>query len=56
METYKMKVYCGNCDFRGEIDIPKGVLVSEAECTQCGTTTLAKDINVDLGGGYSSFM
>lgn len=49
--TYKAKVYCSNCDFRAEIDIPKGQTIDEAPCPTCGNLTLVKDQSVDLGGG-----
>lgn len=45
-ETYKAKVYCSNCDFKKEIDIPKGKKIGETECPNCGTPELSKDVDV----------
>ncbi len=41
-ETYKVKVYCTNCNFQGETDIPKGRPVSDHPCLNCGTKSLKK--------------
>lgn len=46
--TYKAKVYCKNCDFRGQIDIEKGQTIDKTECTNCGNTELMKDQDLDL--------
>lgn len=47
--TYKIHAKCTNCDWAGEVDIPKGVpvkmgdlLEALAECTHCGCTTLVR--------------
>lgn len=40
METYKLKVYCTNCNFKGEIEIQKGVAYSNQECLNCGVADL----------------
>jgi len=53
--TYKVKVYCSNCDLRGEIDIQKGKKVEETVCPNCGTLEITKDINVDLGRGNNYY-
>ena len=45
-ETYKAKVYCKNCDFRGEIDVPKGQIIDDTICVNCGTSQLIKDQSV----------
>lgn len=50
-DTYKASVYCSNCDFRGGVNIPKGQVISETACENCGNTTLQKNLSVDLGGG-----
>ncbi len=41
--VYKQKVFCSNCNFRGEIEIARGVLVDKAECPNCGNKTLDRD-------------
>lgn len=40
--TYKVKVYCTNCNFQGETDILKGKLVSKHPCPNCDTQSLKK--------------
>ncbi len=49
---YKAKVYCGNCDFKGIIEIPKGQTIEETQCTNCGNVKLIKD-NVQTDNYYS---
>ena len=39
-ETYIEPVICENCDYKGEVTIPKGKLVKEATCPKCGNKTL----------------
>ena len=42
-EKYKVKVYCRNCDWKGEQDIDKGCSVevlSLRECPVCGCAEL----------------
>jgi len=46
MSTYKLKVFCPNCEFRGEIEIEKGVPYDKTECTNCGVSGLMKDTPV----------
>ncbi len=46
--TYKIYVLCGNCSFRKEIEIPKGTLISETPCPECGNLTLDKDHNAHI--------
>ncbi|MBI2038914.1 MAG: hypothetical protein HYT22_01360 [Candidatus Niyogibacteria bacterium] len=41
-ETYKLKVFCVNCNFKGEIEIPKGVAYKSQECPNCGVTGLER--------------
>ena len=41
-ETYRMPAICYNCDFKGEIDIRKGIEISETFCPKCGNKTLRK--------------
>lgn len=46
--TYKIEAYCENCDFSGEIDVPKGTPfpygepVQGQECPECGCATLRR--------------
>ncbi len=44
-ETYKANVYCRNCDFRKEIEIPKGQVIEKTACPNCGNSELLKDHN-----------
>ena len=46
--TYKAKIYCKNCDFSGEIEIPKGQTIDQTECTNCGNAELMKNQDVVL--------
>jgi len=48
-ETYRMPVICYNCDFKGEIDIPKGTQVKETLCPKCGNKTLRKALPGEVG-------
>ena len=41
-DTYNQEVYCTNCDFGGPIDIPKGQVVENTACPNCGNMTLKK--------------
>ena len=43
--TYKAYIFCNNCYFKKEIDIPKGVLTSSVSCPNCGNLTLEVDPN-----------
>ena len=40
--TYKVEVYCTNCNFNGEFTISKGSLVLDADCPTCGNKSLEK--------------
>jgi predicted RNA-binding Zn-ribbon protein involved in translation (DUF1610 family) len=46
-ETYKLDVLCLNCDFFGELDIPKGQKTDFLICPKCGNNTLQRDFNAD---------
>ena len=48
-ETYQMPVICYNCDFKGEIDIPKGTQAQETLCPKCGNKTLRKALPGEVG-------
>ncbi len=41
-EIYKIKVFCANCNFQGEIEILKGVACKSYECPNCGVTGLER--------------
>jgi ssDNA-binding Zn-finger/Zn-ribbon topoisomerase 1 len=43
-DIYKMKVWCPNCDFGGEVEINKGVKVDEHPCPECGNLGLRKKL------------
>jgi len=47
--TYKIEAYCTNCDWDGEVELPKGVaapygepLEGRARCENCGCHTLVR--------------
>lgn len=42
VRVYNMYCECENCGYTGDQEIPKGVRVGEAECHECGCTTLIK--------------
>lgn len=46
MENYKIKVFCKNCNFGHssdeDIEIPKGVLIENHPCPNCGNKSLEK--------------
>ena len=55
--SYKAKVYCKNCDFKGEIEIPKGQTIENTKCTNCGNAELMKNQSInfhsnDYGNGF----
>ncbi|HEY4481049.1 MAG: hypothetical protein UV53_C0007G0005 [Candidatus Azambacteria bacterium GW2011_GWE1_42_9] len=39
---YKAKVFCKNCDFKGEINIPEGVKIEEYDCSKCKNKELER--------------
>lgn len=40
MTNYTVTVGCQNCNFNQDIDLPKGQVVTDAKCPQCGCVTL----------------
>jgi predicted RNA-binding Zn-ribbon protein involved in translation (DUF1610 family) len=36
VNTYKIDANCTNCDFSGEVEIPKGKTLEEISCPTCG--------------------
>jgi hypothetical protein len=43
VKYYQVAVVCLNCDWKGELRIPVGMLITEAECIGCGCSSLVKD-------------
>ena len=41
-ENYQIEVWCGNCDFKCPISIPKGVKVEDQSCPNCSVNDLRK--------------
>ena len=50
VETYKSKVKCHNCGWKGEIEIPKGVEVynCQSKCPNCGCDHLSPNNDKEL--------
>jgi Zn finger protein HypA/HybF involved in hydrogenase expression len=50
VETYKSKVKCTNCGWKGEVSIPKGIEVysSNAKCPNCGCDHLSPNNDKEL--------
>ena len=46
--TYKAYIFCTNCHFRKEINIPNGTLISEISCPNCGNLTVVDDPNGEI--------
>lgn len=46
--TYKVFVFCSNCRFRDEIEIPKRTLINETSCPKCGNMTIRDDPNGEM--------
>lgn len=46
--TYKAYVFCANCGFRKQIDIPRGSLINDVSCPNCGNSTLEIDPNGEI--------
>ena len=46
--TYKTYIFCSNCRFRKEIEIPKGSLIGDISCLNCGNLTLEVDPNGEI--------
>lgn len=41
-DAYQLKVSCSNCDFKGNINIPKQVVVENHPCPNCGNNKLRR--------------
>jgi hypothetical protein len=46
--SYSLAVYCNNCDYRGKVEIPKGLPVEKQPCPNCEVVSLEKDYNSTL--------
>jgi DNA-directed RNA polymerase subunit RPC12/RpoP len=42
-ENYKTEATCKNCDFSGEVGIPKGAKIEDCDCPNCGCKNLVKN-------------
>lgn len=42
--SYKLNVFCKNCDFEGDVEIPKGTTYEKRACPDCGNMTLEKKL------------
>ena len=45
-KIYKVHVFCRNCDFEGETQIPLDRLITEQPCPGCGCQTLHKKTDI----------
>ena len=52
-EFYAVRVICDNCDFEGQMSLPKGRLMRETLCPECGNKTVRKVKEVIQKMGYS---
>jgi NMD protein affecting ribosome stability and mRNA decay len=46
--TYEAYVLCKNCLFHKKIQIPKGSLINQVLCQNCGNMTIEIDMNGEL--------
>ena len=44
-EKCKIQVFCENCNFDGEIEIPKEALAENHPCPECGSKALVNKSN-----------
>lgn len=44
VENYTAQVHCENCEYQGEAQIPKGTLVGNGTCPNCGCNSIRKFI------------
>lgn len=44
-KTYELYVLCTNCNFRGKIEVQKGILVNQISCPNCDNLTIKIDHN-----------
>jgi len=45
---YNLDILCENCDYVGQIEIPKGQKIDTFCCPKCGTESLKRDYNAHL--------
>lgn len=48
-KMYKANVYCTNCSFSNETEIPTGCTIEQHHCPTCGCKTLRKKQDIGLG-------
>jgi len=57
LETYRKKVWCGNCEEELWLEIPKGTLVEDfmlqVKCPNCGCPLLIPDIVKEFNTQHS---
>lgn len=41
--TYRLRYFCSNCNYRGTVEIPKGMPNHTKNCPSCGCYTYKKD-------------
>ena len=54
-DAYKLEVFCTNCDFKGEVDIPKGILVDDYKCPKCDVPAVKKSLKAFVMRPSTSF-
>lgn len=47
-DLYKIDAICSNCGFDGNIEIPKGIIIDDFGCPNCGCLKLQRDFNAHL--------
>ena len=43
-ETYELNAFCKNCNFEGNVIIPKGMVLTEINCPNCKLKMLEKKL------------
>ncbi len=46
--TYEAYIFCQNCHCHKKINVPKGSLINQTGCPNCGNMTLKIDPNGEL--------
>ncbi len=53
--TYTMDIVCSNCKYMGTVRIPKGTMIDNHPCPNCGNSTLhyyQEPVVIDPGIDY----